>query len=88
MFGEIGRTFNAEDKVTIITFRDVTNTFITGSTFIIHGFEFVLFLDEGGLDPGKVHFLNKDGSNQPIYRPRNMNSQIGKHVSHTIKFLW
>jgi hypothetical protein len=92
MFGEVGRSFNVEDKLTIITFRDVNNTFNAGATFFVYGFEFILFLDENGLHPQNINFVHKDGvkeqRHQPIYRPKYMNFQIGKHVSHTIKFSW
>jgi hypothetical protein len=92
MFGEVGRKFNVEDKLTIITFRDVKDTFIAGATFFVYGFEFILFLDESGLHPQNVNFVRKDGvkeqRNNPVHRPQNMNFQIGKHVSHTIKFSW
>jgi hypothetical protein len=91
MFGEVGRSLNIEDKVTIISFRDVNNTYNAGATFFIYGFEFILFLDEGGLHPANVRFVGKDGVKErsnPVYHPKNMNFQIGKHVSHTIKFSW
>jgi hypothetical protein len=92
MFGETGYNFPLEDKVNIITMSDVNNTFISGATFFLYGFQFVLYLDQRGLHPEEVNFVSKDGTTekrcQPMYRLKGMNFQIGKYISHTIDFLW
>jgi len=92
MFGETGYTFPLEDKVNIITMSDVNNTFISGATFFLYGFQFVLYLDQRGLHPDEVNFVSKDGTiekrRQPMYRLKGMNFQVGRYISHTIDFLW
>jgi hypothetical protein len=79
-----------DEKVGISTFHD--DRFLLGARFYLGGFQFLLYLNDRELKPGPLSFTHKDGSveqrPQPQYHNRAVNFQIGKHVSHSVRFIW
>ncbi len=88
---EVGDKLEVQsEKVGISTFRD--EDLLVGARFYLGGFVFILYLNDRALKPGPLRFTKKDGSveqrPQPQYHNRACNFQIGKYISHSVRFLW
>ena len=87
---EVGDKMELQDeKVVISTFLDHNR--LAGARFYLGGFVFILYLNDE-LKPGPLLFKRKDGSverrPQLQYHHKTVNFQLGKHVSHAVRFLW
>lgn len=87
----VGENMEMQDeKVVISTFLDENR--LAGARFYLGGFIFILYLNDRELKPGPLRFTRKDGSveqrPQPQYHNRAVNFQLGKYVSHSVRFLW
>lgn len=79
-----------DEKVVISTFNDEKS--LVGARFYLGGFVFILYLNDRALKPGPLRFTQKDGRVEqrphPQYHNRAVNFQLGKYVSHSVRFLW
>lgn len=88
---EVGDKLEVQDeKVVISTFHE--DTHLAGARFYLGGFVFILYLNDRELKPGPLRFTRSDGSveqrPQPQYHNKAVNFQLGKHVSHSVRFIW
>jgi hypothetical protein len=88
---EVGDKLEIQDeKVVISTFLD--EQLLIGARFYMGGFQFILYLNDRELKPGPLRFIRKDGSveqrPQPQYHNRAVNFQLGRYVSHSVRFTW
>jgi hypothetical protein len=79
-----------EEQVVISTFNDDRR--LVGARFFLGGPIFMLYLKDREFEPGPLRFIGKDGSierrPQPQYHNRAVNFQLGKYVSHSVRFIW
>jgi hypothetical protein len=79
-----------EEHVVISTFND--DGHLVGARFYLGGPMFMLYLKNRELDPGPLRFIGKNGSveqrPQPHYHHKFLNFQLGKYVSHSVRFHW
>jgi len=88
---EVGDKMEIQDeKVVISTFLDDNR--LAGARFYLGGFVFILYLNDRELKPGPLRFRRADGSveqrPQPQYHNKAVNFQLGKYVSHCVRFIW
>jgi hypothetical protein len=88
---EPGDSITLEDRVTVGPINRDDN-FIVGARFSLGGFHLMLYIDDRPFQPGPITFNRKDGTSErrppPLYRTKALNFQIGKYVSHSLRFIW
>jgi hypothetical protein len=65
--------------------------YIVGVLFHFHGYRFLLYLEEEGLQPNipiPSMFGEKAHNTQTLYQPQALNFNLGKYLSHVIAFAY
>ena len=88
---DVDAQWNLIEGFRLILFANTVNRVVQGGLFSIHGFQFMLYLDEAGL-PEKMTIpdLHRGGQQhiKTFYPLQRLNFQIGKTISHTLTFVY
>jgi hypothetical protein len=87
--GRLGN-LNINDGFRLIPYINDESTLV-GGLFAIHGYQFILYVEEDGLNR-TITVPDLDGGpdrvNQTLYPLLGLNFKIGKHLSHAFKFVY
>lgn len=89
--GDIDTRWNIIDAFRLILFANVDKKLVEGGLFSIHGFQFMLYLEETGLpERMQIPDLHRGGIQnvKTFYPLQGLNFQIGSTISHRLIFLY
>jgi hypothetical protein len=92
MYGlaHIGQSLKLQEGVFLNPLIDNAKS-IVGVLFHLHGYRFLLYLEEEGLQPNipiPSMFGEEAHNTGTLYQPQGLNFNIGKHLSHVIAFTY
>jgi hypothetical protein len=88
--GHVGQSLNLREGVLLNPLIDSAK-YIVGVLFHFHGYRFLLYLEEEGLQPNipiPSMFGEKAHNTQTLYQPQALNFNLGKYLSHVIAFAY
>jgi hypothetical protein len=88
--GHVGQSLKLREGVLLNPLIDTAKD-IVGVLFHFHGYRFLLYLEEEGLQPNipiPGMFGEQAHSTQTLYQPEALNFNLGKYLSHSIAFTY